>query len=586
MNKIVTCQNKNKSKYCQGDFEITPDDFTFYEKIKVPPPTFCPTCRMLRRISARNQRSLYLRECSKCSQKVPSVFSPSSLYTVYCTECYFKDDWNAEDYFADYDFSKPFFVQFSELLKKVPQLHVAHTNNNGENIVFSNYVYRSSNVYLSYGVVRSENIYYSWGAENGNKMCIDSANFTDNENCYEIVSAQQNYDCTFLTRSHRCVDSHFLFDCVNCSNCFMSSNLRNKSYVFRNEQLTKEEYFTQLQALNKGNYTEHSKLEDEYDMLMRNAIHRYASIVNSYNSTGDFIFNSKNVKQGFSIDDCEDVRYCQINTNKIVNCLDFSMAGRAEESYEFSVAGRGNFHTLFCLDIGDTHEISYCDGVNHVKDLFGCIGLKNKEYCILNKQYTKEEYIVLKEKIIEHMNTMPFVDRLRRVYKYGEFFPIELSRFDYNQTNFFDLFPMKKKEAEKEGYTWYIEQKREYQPTIEFQELSDSIVDTPENISQHIFPCVHDQECNHICTGAFKITDTELLLYKKLLIPIPRMCPNCRYFKRKNRLLPWQLWTRTCMNSNSSEYGNNQCQNTFETSYSPDRPEKVYCEACYKREVL
>ena len=29
-----SCQNKGKSKYCMGDFEITPDDFTFYEKIK------------------------------------------------------------------------------------------------------------------------------------------------------------------------------------------------------------------------------------------------------------------------------------------------------------------------------------------------------------------------------------------------------------------------------------------------------------------------------------------------------------------------------------------------------------------------
>ncbi len=94
MNKIVTCQNKNISKYCQGGFEITPDDFTFYDKINVPPPTFCPTCRMLRRISSRNQRSLYLRPCSKCSKDIASVFSPVSPFTVYCTECYFKDDWD------------------------------------------------------------------------------------------------------------------------------------------------------------------------------------------------------------------------------------------------------------------------------------------------------------------------------------------------------------------------------------------------------------------------------------------------------------------------------------------------------------
>jgi hypothetical protein len=30
-----------------------------------------------------------------------------------------------------------------------------------------------------------------------------------------------------------------------------------------------------------------------------------------------------------------------------------------------------------------------------------------KEYCILNKQYTKEEYEILVPKIIEHMKTFP-----------------------------------------------------------------------------------------------------------------------------------------------------------------------------------
>ena len=31
-----TCQN------CKNDFIIEPDDFSFYEKMKVPAPTFCP----------------------------------------------------------------------------------------------------------------------------------------------------------------------------------------------------------------------------------------------------------------------------------------------------------------------------------------------------------------------------------------------------------------------------------------------------------------------------------------------------------------------------------------------------------------
>ena len=60
--------------------------------------------------------------------------------------------------------------------------------------------------------------------------------------------------------------------------------------------------------------------------------------------------------------------------------------------------------------------------------------MRNNSYCILNKQYTKEEYEALVSKIIEQMNTMPYVDKNGVTYKYGEFFPIELSPFGYNET--------------------------------------------------------------------------------------------------------------------------------------------------------
>ena len=32
-------------------------------------------------------------------------------------------------------------------------------------------------------------------------------------------------------------------------------------------------------------------------------------------------------------------------------------------------------------------------------------------------------------------------------------------------------------------------------------------------------------------------------------------------------------------------HGEEKCSAQFETSYSPDRPEIVYCENCYKQEV-
>ena len=75
------CQN------CKKDFVIEPEDFNFYEKIKVPPPTFCPECRMQRRMAWRNERALYKRDCGLCKKSMMSMYPEDTVFPVYCKEC-------------------------------------------------------------------------------------------------------------------------------------------------------------------------------------------------------------------------------------------------------------------------------------------------------------------------------------------------------------------------------------------------------------------------------------------------------------------------------------------------------------------
>lgn len=58
---------------------------------------------------------------------------------------------------------------------------------------------------------------------------------------------------------------------------------------------------------------------------------------------------------------------------------------------------------LFSYNCWTSSELAYCIDCYDTKNCFGCIGLRNKQYCILNKQYTKEQYEELVPKIIEHM---------------------------------------------------------------------------------------------------------------------------------------------------------------------------------------
>ena len=96
------CQN------CKKNFTIEPEDFIFYDKIKVPPPTWCPECRMVRRMNWRNERTLYKRKCDAPghNEEIISIYHKDSPLKVYDQKYWWSDEWDAMQYGRDYDFSK------------------------------------------------------------------------------------------------------------------------------------------------------------------------------------------------------------------------------------------------------------------------------------------------------------------------------------------------------------------------------------------------------------------------------------------------------------------------------------------------
>ena len=242
--------------------------------------------------------------------------------------------------------------------------------------------------------------------------------------------------------------------------------------------------------------------------------------------------------------------------------------------------GIGAYNISFSSQCYSTiSNLSYCYYcVQNSSSLFGCVSLRNKQYCILNKQYTKEEYETLVPKIIQHMNDMPYVDKNGCIYKYGEFFPAEMSPIAYNQSFANDFFPFTKEEAEHHGFIWQDAKNKKFNVTKLGSELPDDAKNVDDNILKEVISCVHAGACNHECAGVFKITNQELQFYKKLNIPLPQICQNCRHYARFAWRNPIKLWHRHCMKEG--------CTNEFETSYAPDRPEIVYCEACYQQEIV
>ena len=571
------CQN------CKQDFTIEPEDFVFYEKIDVPPPTFCPGCRTVRRLVWRNQRSLFKKSCQLCDKAIITMYPEGPDFQVLCNDCWQGDDWDPASYAMDIDWNRPFLSQWYELLKRVPHLH-NYRSGNLVNSEYTNYTLDNKDAYLSFSVIGCENVAYSDSIDQS-RDSLDSFGVQKIDQCSHNVDSEGNFNCHYVCNTKNCIDSFFLFDCQNCKDCALSSNLRNKQYVFRNVQYTKEEYQELKESLHLEKLSELKKAKKEFDDLRKNAIVKYANILNSPNSTGEFIINSKNVQRSFDVRGAEDIKYCFriIDSKDIMDCAGVLTGELEYESVAPSINSSRQFFNVVCLISNDLEYSAFC---KNCSDCFGCVEMKNAQYCILNKQYTKEEYEELVPKIKQHMNDMPYTDDHGRIYKYGEFFPFEFSPWTYNETLAQEYFPLNGKDAQEKGYRWREREKRLYDITIKNNEIPDDINNVSHEVLSEVFECEHKGDCAHLCTGAFRIIESELNFLKQKGLPLPTQCPNCRHYERVSWRNDMNLYDRTCMCTREHHGHGGQCDHTFMTPYDSSRSEKVYCEECYQREVL
>jgi hypothetical protein len=575
------CQN------CKEDFNIELEDFNFYEKIKVPPPTFCPECRTIRRLCWRNEMSLFKRKCDAPGHDeiLISFLPPEEKLTVYDANAWWGDSWDPLSYGKEYDFSKSFFEQWRDLRNKIPLQ--ALSNIKASNSDFCNVAEGNKDSYMCSASWKVERTLYS-NRISEDKDSADLYIVHRSELCYEDVVCSDSYQLLYSLNCKSCVDSYFLYDCVGCTNCFGCSNLRSKSYCMWNKQLSKEEYMSKLSEYNLKEHKTILELKNEFKELQLKSLHRFSHQIKTVNSTGDNLEGSKNCKICFDLSGkTEDMKYTHWTGISAKDVYDSGPGiGLGELVYESFDSGVGGFRNLFTSVVYGCNDIEYSFNCHGSSNLFGCIGVRNKKYCILNREYTKEEYQKLILKIKEQMDEVPYVDKRGIIYKYGEFFPVEISTFCYNETQAQDYFPISKEKAVEMGYRWRDKNVNEYSITIEAKDLPESLYDVQDSIIEEIIGCKNRETKSSYCRGAYKITIDELNLYRKLGVPLPRLCFLCRHENRLKMRNPMKLWHRSCMcEKKNHSHGKWKCEVEFETSYALNRPEIVYCEKCYQQEV-
>jgi len=561
------CQN------CKKDFTIEPDDFVFYKKIDVQPPVLCPECRYQRRLTNRNEWIFYQRTCDLCKKSIVSIHNPDYPGKVYCQPCFWSDKWDPLDYGQEFDFSKPFFEQFWRLRLSTPR--VAMANSQSVNSEYTNQSERNKNCYLCVSSGESENCMYGYWNQ-ACRDCLDSYAVEKCEMCYELVNCTKCSRSAYLENCSDCINSHFLKDCRGCTSCFGSYGLRNKSYCWFNKQLTNEEYKKRLIEFlfsREAIQAARAKLRE----IELSHPHKYYNGKNTIKSTGNYLEEVKNAINSFNCRHAENIK-------------DSQDAWFSKESYdvteifsELSYEAEGCIATrcAFAAKTWDVFDSYYTDLCFNSNNLFGCLSLKKKSYCILNKQYSKGAYHELLPKIIEYM---------KKTGEWGEFFPTSISSFAYNETVAQDYFPLTKSEALLRGYRWYDRKDREYQSDIRADELPQMIKEVEDSILEKTILCKtqlneKDKSKYYNCTKAFKITKAELDFYRSMDLPLPERCFHDRRQDRLSLRTPRKLWHRQCMCDKQHSHHTGKCSNEFETSYAPDRPEIVYCEQCYNSEV-
>ncbi|MBI5733194.1 hypothetical protein HY967_04595 [Candidatus Jorgensenbacteria bacterium] len=587
------CQN------CKKNFVIEPEDFEFYKKIQVLAPTFCPRCRLQRRLAFKNERTLYKRNCDLCKKDIIAIFPSDVPFPVYCPPCWFSDKWDAESYGVTYDPTRNFFPQFHDLMKRVPKVGLYIDWQRTVNSEYLHLTGPMKDCYLLFLAEDTENCMYSYGLFHS-KDTVDCTKVLHSTESYELVNCHNCYHTLFSVDCRNCVNVYFSRNLNNCTDCFGCVNLVGKKNCIWNKQHTEEDYKKEINKLLSGSFRDFDYYKKQSRETWLKYPNKFIHGHSNNNVSGDYIYNSKNVQHSFEVIGGEDNKYCHvINMQPTNNCYDYGDWGKnASFMYESVNCGEDISNTRFSYGTWIGKEMDYCDVSIEGDNLFGCISLRRKGYCILNKRYSKGEYLSLRDRIIKDMNQNPYIDKRGRVYRYGEFFPIELSPYPYYDTAANDLFSLSKEEIISEGYRWRDSEKREYAATCKATDLPNTIQEVKDSILHEVIECAHKGNCNDRCTIAFRIVPQELAFYRKMNIPLPHLCHNCRHYERFKFMNPPQLWDRHCAcsgfqskggvysNTISHFHGDKECPNRFKTSYSLVRSEIVYCEQCYNAEVI
>ena len=159
-------------------------------------------------------------------------------------------------------------------------------------------------------------------------------------------------------------------DCIGCHHCIECSGLRNQSYCIEDKVVGREEFEAYLRGY---------KLEKKP--------HPDASF--------QYVDDNENVENAYFVADVKNGRnilFSGGSGSENIELYDVMGGGTKPMQYIVaSMSGTGGGHCYCCYISLGGNNTYYSYFLEDCSFCLGCIGLKNKSYCIFNKEYGKEE---------------------------------------------------------------------------------------------------------------------------------------------------------------------------------------------------
>ena len=538
---------------------MTDEEIGWYKKFNVPPSRYSPNARMKLVMGYFVLFDMWYNKHADTGASIISTTHPASGIRVLPDSEWFARDFSSHG--QDVEVSASFFDQLYSLSRRVP---IAST--------FNYKVPENSVAFISLGdqdsyfvlACRSKRSFFCGNAQD----IEDSAELVAVENVrqsYAVVHSQRIFKGRFLLECYDCIDSSFLFDCRNCESCFGATNQRNKKYLWFNEQLSQEEWQQRFSEIDLRSQKELDEMQKRFAELMhQQAVWPENFNINAVDSSGEYINESTNVRDGYYVmRGCRDLdNACYAFGLPSNDCYTVSAPIGASDCY-YGIGQEQCSQVRFAMSILSRNmNTEYCNVCYDVENCFGCVGLRHKKFCILNKQYSEGEYW---QKLDELKCAM--LDR----GEYGELPPLKFSTQRWSGSGAHILYGASKEECLKLGAVDFAIGAEDAEGPIVDPSTLRSLDTLPDRIEQPE-EIIGKPYYDAISGRRFGYQKAELDLYNKLGIAPPRKHPTRRLIERYQEM-------------NIAVFENAQCEKCHQPIHVaknmnyPDR--KFYCRSCY-----